>query len=61
MQSWEFLNKLLGPLLKTVLPLMNNVLKTLPKKVLVTLRLTAAAAADIGIHRKYYDWGQQHK
>ena len=26
-QSWEFLGKLLGPLLKTGLPLMKNVLK----------------------------------
>ena len=43
---------LLGPLLKTGLPLMKNVIKPLAKNVLILLGLTAAAAADTGIHKK---------
>ena len=43
----------LGPLLKTVLPLMKNVIQPLAKSVLIPLGLTAAAsAADPGIHKK---------
>ena len=50
-QSGGFLNKLLGPLLKTGLPLIKNIIKTLDKSVLIPLGLTAAAsAADAGIH-----------
>ena len=41
----EFLGKLLGPLLKTGLPLMKIVLKPLAKNVLFPLGLTAAASA----------------
>ena len=53
-QSGGFLGKLLGPLLKTGLPLMKSVIKPLAKTVLVPLGLTAAAsAADAGIHKKY--------
>ena len=53
-QSRGFLNKLLGPLLKTGLPLIKNVIKPLAKSVLIPLVSTAAAsAADIGIHKKY--------
>ena len=53
MQSGEFLGKIFGPLLKTGLPLMENVIKPLPKSVLIPLGLTAAAtAADAGIHKK---------
>ena len=52
-QSGEFLGRLLGPLLKTGLPLMKNVIKPLAKSVLIPLGLTAAAsAADTGIHKK---------
>ena len=51
-QSAGFLGRLLGPLLKTGLPLMKNVIKPLAKSVLIPLGLTAAAAADAGIHRK---------
>ena len=48
-----FLGTLLGPLLKTGLPLIKNVIKPLAKSVLIPLRLTAAAtAADAGIHKK---------
>ena len=53
-QSRVFLSKLLGPLLKTGLPLIKNVIKLLAKSVLIPLWLTAAAsAADAGIHKKY--------
>ena len=52
-QSGGFLGRLLGPLLKTGLPLIKNVIKPLAKSVLILLRLTAAAsAADAGIHKK---------
>ena len=52
-QSGGFLGRLLGPLLKTGSPIINNVIKPLAKSVLIPLGLTAAAsAADAGIHRK---------
>ena len=52
-QSERFLGRLLGPLLKTGLPLMKNVIKPLPKSVLIPLGLTTgASAADAGIHKK---------
>ena len=52
-QSGGFLGRLLGPLLKTGLPLIKNIIKRLAKSVLILLRLTAAAsAADAGIHKK---------
>ena len=44
-KSGGFLGRLLGPLLKTGLLLMKNVLKPLVNSVLIPLRLTAAAAA----------------
>ena len=48
-----FLGKLLGPLLKTGLSLIKNVIKPLAKNVLISLGLTAAAsAADAGIYKK---------
>ena len=51
-QSGGFLGRLLGPLLKTGLPLIKNVGKPLAKSVLIPLGLTAAAsAADAGIHK----------
>ena len=44
---------MLGPLLKTGLPLLKNVIKPLAKSILIPLGLTAAApAADAGIHEK---------
>ena len=50
-QSAGFLDKFLGPLLKTGLPLTKNVLQALTRRVLIPLGLTAAAsAADAGIH-----------
>ena len=52
-QSGGFLSRLLGPLLKTGLPLIKNVIKPLGKSVLIPLGLTtAASAADTGIHKK---------
>ena len=53
-QLGGFLSRLLGPLLKTGLPLIKNVIKPLAKSVLIPLGLTAAAsAADAEIHKKY--------
>ena len=54
-QSGGFLGRRLGPLLKTVLPLIKNVTKPLAKSVLIPLGLTAAA----GIHKKIL--GSGHK
>ena len=52
-QSGGFLGRLFGPLLRTELPLMKSVIKSLAKIVLVPLGLTvAASAADAGIHKK---------
>ena len=52
-KSGGFLGRLLGPLLKTGLPLIKNVIKPLTKSVLIPLGLTgAASAADAGIHKK---------
>ena len=52
-QSGGFPGRLLGPLLKTELPLITNAIEALAKSVLIPLRLTAAAsAADAGIHKK---------
>ena len=52
-QSGGFLSRFLGPLLKTELPLIKNVIKPLAKSVSISLGLTAAAsAADAGIHNK---------
>ena len=45
-QSRGFFGRVLGPLLKTGLPLMKNVLKSLDKSVLIPLGLTAAASAS---------------
>ena len=52
-QSGGFLGKLLGPLLKTELPLIKSVITALAESALIPLGLTAAAsAADAGIHKK---------
>ena len=53
-QCGGFLGRLLGPLLKTGLPLIKNLIRPLANSVLIPLGLTAAAsAADAGIHKKY--------
>ena len=60
-QSGAFLGKLLGPLLKTGLPLMKSVIKPLAKSVLIPLGLTAAAsAADAGVHKKILGSGYKN-
>ena len=60
MQSGGFFSRLIGPLLKTGLPLISNVIKPLAKSVLIPIGLTAAAsAADAGIHKRYWDLEQQ--
>ena len=51
--SGGFLGRLLGPSIKTGLPLIKNIIKQLAKSVLIPLALTAAAvAADARIHKK---------
>ena len=47
-QSGGFLGRLLGPLLRTGLPLMKSVIQPLAKSVLIPLGLTATAA-DAGM------------
>ena len=54
MQPGGFIGRLLGPLLKTALPLISNVIKPLAKCFLIPLRLiVAASAADAGIQKIY--------
>ena len=51
-QSGGFLGTLLGPLLKTGLPLIKNEIKQLAESVLIPLGLTTgASAADAGMHK----------
>ena len=60
-QSGGFLGRLLGPLLKTGLPLVKSVIKPLAKSVLIPLGLTAApSAADAGIHKKILGSGHNN-
>ena len=60
-QSGGFSGRLLGPLLKTGLPLIKNVIKPLAKSVLIPLGLTAAGSmADAGIHKKILGPGHNH-
>ena len=60
-QSGGFLGRLLGPLLKTGLPLIKSAIKPLAKSVLIPLGLTAAAsAADAGIHKKILGSGHNN-
>ena len=51
-QSGGFLGRLLGPLLKTGLPSMKNVLKPLAKGILIL-----ASAADAAIRKKMFGSG----
>ena len=52
-ESGGFLSRLLGPLLKTGLLLIKNVIKSLAKSVVISLKLTAAASApDAGYIKK---------
>ena len=57
-QSGGCLGRLLGPLLKTGLPLIGNVYKPLAKSVLIPLGLTAAESViDAAIHKKMFGSG----
>ena len=57
-QSGGFFSRLMGPLFKTGLWLIKNVIKPLAKSVLILLGLTAAAsAADSGMEKKILGWG----
>ena len=58
MQSGGFLGRLIGPLLKTGLPLMKNLIKPLAKSILIPLGLTAASA-DAGMHKKILESGHR--
>ena len=58
MQSGGFLGRILGPLLRTGLSLMKNVIQPLAKGVLIPLELIAAAsAADAEIHKNILEPG----
>ena len=57
-ESQGFLGRPLGPLLKTGLPLMKNILKQLAKSVLIPLGLTVAASAtDASFHKNMFGSG----
>ena len=57
-KSGGSIGRLLGPLLKTDLPLIGIVLKPLAKSVLIPLGLTSAASAtDPAIHKKMFGSG----
>ena len=57
-QSGGLLGRILGSLLKTKLPLIVNVLKPLPKSVLIPLGLTAPASATYAaVHQKMFGSG----
>ena len=58
-QSGGFLGRLLGPLLKTGLSLIGNVLRPLAKSILIPLTLTAgtAGATDAVLHKKMFGSG----
>ena len=59
-QSRGFLSRLLGPLLKSGLPLIGNVPKPLTNSILIPSGLTAAASAteDAGIHKEMFGSGR---
>ena len=62
MQSGGFLGRLLGPLLKTGLPLIKDVIKPSAKSVLIPSGLTAAASAVYaGIHNKILGSGHNNR
>ena len=61
LQSGGFLDRILGSVLKTGLPLLKNVIKPSDKSVLISLGLTAGVSAeDVGIHKKSQALEQQH-
>ena len=56
-QSGGFSARLLGPVLKSVFPLIGNVLRPLAKSVLMPLGLAAAPATDAAIRKKKFGSG----
>ena len=60
-QSERLLGRPLGPLLKTGLPLMKNVLKLLAKSVLIPLGLTATVSATDKVIQKKIFWSGMTK
>ena len=55
-KSGQFLDRLLGPLLTTRLPLIKNGPKPLTKSTLIPLGLIATAAEpDVAVHKKFLD------
>ena len=57
-ESGGFLGRLLGPLLKSGLPLIGNLLTPFAKSVSIPLGLTAAATAtDAALHKKMFESG----
>ena len=55
MQSSGFLGRILGPLIKSGLPVIENVPKPLAKSVLIQLGLTTVASViDAAIHKKMF-------
>ena len=57
-QSGRFLGRPLGPLLKTALSLIRNVLTSLAKSILIPLVLTAAASlTDTTVHEEMFRSG----
>ena len=54
-QLGGFLGRILGPLLKTGLSLIKNIIEPLAKSLLIPLALTSAAsAAEAGIHKNIF-------
>ena len=56
-QPGGFVRRLLGPFLKTRLPLIKNVYQPLPKSFLVLLGLTAAAGTNAAVQKKIHGSG----
>ena len=56
-QSGGLLDKILGTLLKTGLPLMKKILPSLAKSVLIPFGLIAASATDAAVHEKMFGLG----
>ena len=57
-QSGRFLGRRLGPLLRTGLPLIGNIFKSLAESILLPIGSTAAASAtDAATHRKMFRAG----
>ena len=60
MQSGIIIGRIPGPLLIPGLPLMKNVPKPLPKRILIPLGLPTAAAEMHVLKRKFLGWEQHY-